>query len=286
MRLCVSSGQVFRWKQLRDGGWLGVEGEHWYKVQPAEGALQVESSGEEADFRRLFRLDWDAEAIEREVLRIGPELKPYMDGLRGLRLMRPSSDEETFFCFLCTPNNHIGRITAMIEKLSRYGEAMAEVAGQTMYRFPGAEKIASIPEDELRAQGFGYRGGTIPRIARQMLDRGDGWLASLRAGAYEEAHKQLVGIKGIGPKLADCIALFALDFTEAVPVDTHLWQAFTRLYHPEWQGAALTDRRYEQAANEFRQRFGKLSGWAHQYLFYDNVLFARERRRSAAAKGS
>lgn len=257
---------------------FGVEGDNWYLVRQIGDRLEVDSNGAKADFESLFRLDWDAEEVEREVASIGPELVPYFDALRGLRLMRPSSASETFFCFLCTPNNNISRITSMIEKLAQCGEQFDEVEGMPIYRFPSAERIAAIPEAELRAQGFGYRGGTIPSIARQVLDRGENWIESLKTVDYPEAHATLLELKGIGPKLADCIALFALDKTEAVPVDTHLWQAFTRLYRPEWTGAALTDARYRQAAGEFRARFGKLSGWAHQYLFYDNVLRVRERR--------
>ena len=52
----------------------------------------------------------------------------------------------------------------------------------------------------------------------------------------EAMHDELVAITGIGHKLADCIGLFALWHTEAIPVDTHLWQAAVRHYFPEWQG--------------------------------------------------
>jgi len=85
-------------------------------------------------------------------------------------------------------------------------------------------------------------------------------------------------MKGIGPKLADCICLFGLDHQEAVPVDTHIWQAMCRLYFPQWSGTALTEKRYYEASDFFRDRLGDLAGWAHQYLFYDNVLNWRSRR--------
>ena len=85
-------------------------------------------------------------------------------------------------------------------------------------------------------------------------------------------------IDGVGPKLADCIALFGLHFTEAVPVDTHIWQQIVRLYRPEWKNASLTGKRYKEAGDLLRERFGILAGWAQQILFYDNLLNWRSRR--------
>lgn len=193
--------------------------------------------------------------------------------------MRPSSVVETFFCFLCTANNNLSRIVPMCWQLGRYGPLIAEIAGVELHAFPDAATIAAIPEAELRAKGFGYRGATIPEVARQVLERGPSWFDHLRAAPYETTHRELVEIKGIGPKLADCISLFAFDKTESVPLDTHIWQAFTRLYHPEWRGKAVTGSRYREATQGFRDRFGKRAGWAHQYLFYDNVLNWRTRQK-------
>jgi N-glycosylase/DNA lyase len=234
----------------------------------------VETNATEDQFRSLFRLD---EPVDIERIRsIGPELSPYIDGLPGLTVMRPSDAVEETVCFLCTANNHLSRITKMVQTLASYGEEM----GQDLYIFPSIGRIASLSESELRAKGFGYRGRTIPEIARQMIERGgQEWLLGLREKPYEEAHRSLVEIKGIGPKLADCICLFALHHTEAVPVDTHLWQAAVRHYFPEWKGKSLTESRYRAIGDSFRDRFGKLAGFAHQYLFYDNMRNWRAYRK-------
>lgn len=315
--LTVSSGQVFRWQRQPDGTWLAVDGDHWYRVveqnrESAEEAVsaslvhatglnrddrrnalayvaeavaayvgpqvaryEVETNGSEETFRRLFRLDWDADSSRAEILHRGPELEPYLAAMSGLRLMRPSGSTETFFSFLCTPNNNLPRIVGMVRHLASFGPDLAP----GLPRFPDVPTLAAIPEGELRARGFGYRAATIPHIAQDVLRRGgDDYILSLRDVPYAEAHRELLSFKGIGPKLADCIALFALHHTEAVPVDTHLWQAATRLYFPEWQGTNLTDKKYEAISAFIRGRFGELTGWAHQCLFYDNVLNWRSRK--------
>lgn len=293
---------MFRWQELADGRWLGVDGDHWYLVRPpqrekqsrdafayvaerrktgsATDVFEVESNAREEDFIRFFRLDWDAQEIEREILKRAPEYEPYLGSLGGLRLLRPSDPVEMFFSFLCTPNNNLKRITSMVRHLASYGPDLAEVEDRALHRFPEPETIASINPQELRSKAFGYRADTITSAARQVVERGGrSWIESLKAEPYEQAHEALVSVKGIGNKLADCIALFALDKTEAVPVDTHIWQAVTRLYYPEWKDKAVTDQRYKAAAEAIRSKLGPLTAWGHQYLFYDNLLNWRSRRK-------
>lgn len=274
----IYSGQVFRWATLKEGRWQGVDGGHWYRVtQRQPGTYEVETNATEEDFRRLFRLDWNAETIRQALLERGPEIEPYLGSLAGLRLMAPSDPVETFFSFLCTPNNNIARITTMVNALAAYGEPFDD----GFNRFPSAEVIAEIPEAVLREQKFGYRGATIPRAAAELATRGGrAYLDSLKTASYEEAFDALISFPGIGAKLADCIALFALHHTSVIPVDTHIWQAATRLYFPEWREVSMTDLKYKAVSRHLRDRFGEYAGWAQQYLFLDSVLNWRSRTRS------
>ncbi len=205
-------------------------------------------------------------------------MAPYLLNFEGLRVLRSDCPYETFFSFLCTPNNNIIRIKQMVRHLASYGEPLADVAGVSLTRFPTPDVIAQIPENELRAKGFGYRAATIPNAARQLLEWGENSLEKLKLQPFEDARTHLMSIKGIGPKLADCIALFGLDFTESVPIDTHVWQALVRLYYPEMNGKALTDARYLEMSRAFRTRFGQYSGWAQQILFYENMVRWRDRK--------
>ncbi len=279
--LCVNSGQVFRWHETGPSSWEGVDGREWYQVRLRNAGLEVESNAEAAAFRRMFRLDVDAAAVEAEILRRGPELGPLMAAHSGLRVLQPNDPVEVFFSFLCSANNHLKRIKPMVGKLAEFGDPIPN----TKFRaFPEPEVVAEIPESVLRSQGFGYRGASIPRAAAALVSRGGrAWLESLMRTPYEQAVEQLIEIPSIGRKLADCIALFGLHHGEAVPVDTHLWQQLTRLYHPELRGEALTERRYREVAERFRTRFGDLTGWAHQYLFVDNVSVGA-RARAARSK--
>ena len=272
--LCLFSGQVFRWTRVGPSEWIGVDGENWYHViSRSEGAFEVVSNAREGAFRSLFRLDLDLGVLRAELLSRGPEIGPLFDRLPGLRLMRPTCAHEMLFCFLCTPNNNLARITSMIGRLGAYGEPLAEVAGLSLTRFPTVERIASLGEAELRALGFGYRGRSIPIAARQILNKGEGWLSGLREAPFDEARAQLITLNGVGPKLADCIALYGLQKLEATPFDTHLWQAATRVYFPQWKQSALTETRYREASQFLRGRFGAFAGFAHLYLYLCDMRF-------------
>jgi N-glycosylase/DNA lyase len=49
-------------------------------------------------------------------------------------------------------------------------------------------------------------------------------LLQLRSRPLEEVRGVLTSLAGVGPKVADCVALFSLDQRGSIPVDTHVWQ--------------------------------------------------------------
>ena len=81
---------------------------------------------------------------------------------------------------------------------------------------------------------------------------------------------QLMLMPGVGRKVADCVALFSLDQTEGIPVDTHVWDIALRDYDPllSLKGAkSITPAIYEEVGEVFRKRFPRKAGWAHSVLF-------------------
>lgn len=272
MARCLTAGQVFRWREVRPGVWAGVDGGDWFWVSESSGGYEVVSSGGYGVFGRLFGLNEDLGGRLRALVDGDQEWERLIGRSAGLRLMRPSCAVEETFSFLCTSNNHLKRILPMVDWLGRRGELLGEYEGVEFWRFPELEVISGIGESELREAGFGYRGGTIPLVARGILERGGReWLEGLRSVRYVEAFEALMMFPGVGPKLADCVCLFALGHGEAVPVDTHVWQQVTRRFFPEWEGKAVTAGRYRAVGDLLRGRFGDLAGAAHQLLFVEGL---------------
>jgi len=101
-------------------------------------------------------------------------------------------------------------------------------------RFPTWEQVRDAPVEEvveaIRIAGLSQQKG--PRIQEALrrisAERGELSLDFLREMSVEEAKQWLTASKGIGPKTAAIILLFALDMP-AFPVDTHIHRVTKRL---------------------------------------------------------
>ncbi|KAM9324421.1 N-glycosylase/DNA lyase [Gastrophryne carolinensis] len=193
----------------------------------------------------------------------------------GIRILR-QDPTECLFSFICTSNNHISRITGMIDRVcSALGRALCRLDSVDYYSFPTLQALAADDtEAKLRKLGFGYRAKFVSESARTILqNHGPDWLESLRHVPYEEAKAALCALPGVGAKVADCVCLMALDKSEAVPVDTHVWQIAKRDYLPRLgQGnKSLTDRVYREIGTYFQSMWGPYAGWAQGVLFCSDL---------------
>ena len=130
-----------------------------------------------------------------------------------------------------------------------------------------------------------FRGRNLKEVARQLADRGPDWLVSLRSAPYRQAKAELLGIKGVGEKIADCVCFFSLDKDEAVPVDTHVRQLAQRLFLPEMKARSITSAVYRRISEVFADRYGPYAGWAQQFLYYDDLLRTRKRGQGRLSDG-
>ena len=144
------------------------------------------------------------------------------------------------------------------------------------YSFPTVERLAEATEDELRRLGLGYRAKfirnsslkVVAAAAKGGFPDSSAYLHSLRTRPRDEVLSALLELDGVGPKVADCVALFSLDQVDAIPIDTHVWRIACRDYDTTLsQCKSLTPAVYARVGELFRQRFGSHAGWAHQLLF-------------------
>ena len=106
----------------------------------------------------------------------------------------------------------------------------------------------------------GYRDAYIIDAARKIADNEINRDIILNA-PIDEARSEISKIKGVGPKVADCILLFGGAIREVFPTDVWMKRVLTNLYGFE----NLTPK----AINAFaKENFGALAGYAQQYLFY------------------
>ena len=142
----------------------------------------------------------------------------------------------------------------MIENLcQKYGNELYESQESgTVYSFPDIDRLAADEvESELKKLGFGYRSKFIQKTAKTIVDFEpecpEKWFENLRSMAYSEARQELMRLPGVGPKVADCILLMALDHLESIPVDTHVFQIAANQYLPHLKkNKSLTDKSYKE----------------------------------------
>ena len=177
-----------------------------------------------------FQLDINCQELYSQWRKADPNFVPMAVSLPGIRVLK-QDPVETLMAFVCSANNNIARISKMVKQLAtHYGTYLGSCNETDFYAFPSLLSLAKDGvERKLRELGFGYRAKYISLAAQYILSsKSDIWLESLKKLDYKEAWYELQSVPGVGPKVADCVCLMALGKTEAVPIDTHVWQVTLR----------------------------------------------------------
>ncbi|MCL5104215.1 MAG: hypothetical protein M1133_08885 [Armatimonadetes bacterium] len=278
LELTFNCGQAFRWRRRPDGVWSGVVRDKLVELATRDGQVmwRTNPASDLPLVRDYLRLSDDVNAIYAHLSATDPHLAALIERFHGLRLVR-QDPTETLLTFICSAANSIPRIMTAVESLSeRYGGLVCEQGGICYYAFPRVETVAKSHSSALEStRGLAFRGRNLKMVAEQVWERGEGWLASLRGMSYAHARAELLGIHGVGRKIADCACLFSLDKDEAVPVDTHVRQLAHRLFLPQMKERTVTEAVYRRIVESFIERYGRYAGWAQEFLYYEDLLRTR-----------
>jgi N-glycosylase/DNA lyase len=285
----LSNGQTFRWRQLPDGWWDAVTGGNLIRIRQIESAdtdldtfeyHTLPGEPDEVLIRHFFRLDVDLDGLYESWREEDPHLGSLAERFRGLRIVL-QKPEECLLSFMCSTANFIPRIMKAIAIIARtWGEPITGEDGKAVtHAFPSAGVIAGLdPYEVSEKTGLEWRAGNLVKVAAQVAAKPNGWLESVAALDYATARGELQRLDGVGPKIADCVCLFAMAKDQAVPVDTHVWNLTREHYLPGLKGKSPTASGYAQVLAYYHTHFQK-AGWAQQYLFYDHLLASRENSR-------
>jgi N-glycosylase/DNA lyase len=283
----LTNGQLFRWRKGNDGWWDVVTGNRAISMKVLSGEDQSTQRFEyrtyphptdRAFVERFFRVDVNLPDLYQSWEASDPYLGSLTRRFTGLRLVL-QDPEECLLSFICSTANFIPRIMKAIATIAQnWGEPITRLDGSVFtHAFPRASVIAGLDPFELSEKtGLEWRAGNLVKVAAQLAAKPEGWLRNLSSLDYASARGELMRIDGVGPKIADCVCLFAMAKDQAVPVDTHVWQLTHEHYLPTLKGKSLTPSAYAQVVSFFQSHFEK-AGWAQQYLFYDHLLASRAR---------
>ena len=189
----------------------------------------------------------------KEKLNIFEMMRDSLNFGHGIRILNQNLFE-TLISFIISANNNIKRIKTILNRIrERLGEKLAD----GVYSFPSYQKLKEMPVEFFQEVGAGYRAKYLVKVLSQINPE---ILEEWRLLESKALRRKLVDLSGIGPKVADCIMLFGYHRGDCFPVDTWIEQMYNRYF-------TLQHNR-EKIRDDLVNKFGQLSGYAQQYLFY------------------
>ena len=254
----LDSGQTFHWKKAGEG-FVGTIGDEPVYVEQRSETLLF-AGGSAGLLRHYFALDHPLGEICASFPDDAPmnEARAYCRGLRILRQPR----WECLASFITSSMKQVAHIRQISEALRQRFGRERRIGHHTVYSYPPAQMIAQASEGDLRECALGYRArnllATAGRVASGEADL-DGWAALADA----ELQMKLLGLPGVGAKVAHCVMLFAYERLQAFPIDVWIARILRERYFPRKR--KVTER---QMRDFSRKYFGAHGGYAQQYLFH------------------
>lgn len=261
------NGQCFRWYKQNDESYFGIVDKEIVHLFYENNKLYMEGKNLNEDYLyNYFSLDEDYELIENEVKKIDKYLYKAVEFSSGMRLLKQDK-LETIISFIISQNNNIKRIRLILENICKAKGKKLKFKGFDSYSFPTIEKLKELKIDDFKKLGAGYRDkylfDAIDKIYNKEID-----IDKISHMDLINSRQELMRIKGIGKKVADCILIFAYSRNDAFPIDTWIKKVLKNLYSDYI-------KKYSSEEEFIKNHFKTYQSIAQQYLFYyarDNKL--------------
>lgn len=223
-RQTFTCGQCFRWTEQPDGSYLGIVRGIPARVSDQDGALVL--SSDEQQFAQLWRDYFDCDtdyAAICDSFAVDAFTAAAADFGRGIRILR-QEPWEALCTFILSQCNNIPRITGIVDRLCTLLGEPISFEQQTLYAFPTPEQLACCTTDDLASLRAGYRTPYLIAAA-QAVCSGTVDFSALSRMDTDAARREIMQLRGVGRKVADCFLLFGLHKLDAFPVDTWMKKA-------------------------------------------------------------
>ncbi len=256
----MNSGQVFRMKKETNGAdgipdtYSACSGDNdiYFYLNTKNDTWDFVCEEDQWDFwQRYFDFDTDYVTYNNKIRKSSDKfLKDALKDSFGMRILRQDL-WEVFISYVISQNNNIPKIKKSIQILcERYSDGI---------HFPKPEVLAFVPETELMdGTALGYRADYIIGISKAVME-GRLDIEAISQLPYEQAYEKLLEIKGIGPKVANCIMLYGFHFMESYLIDT-------------WMKKIINEDYKDYSKNDYLEyinsSYGGFLGYVQQLQFY------------------
>lgn len=230
------------------------------------------------ELSKIYDLDFDLEKFYDFLLE-DEKLAPSVDFCKGLRLFIAKDPFECIISSICSANNSIARWTKSIDMIKHNWGERIEFDDGLFYGFPYPNQFLDFYETpieeadadghcyeidcythNLKSCGVGYRAPYMKKASQMIMDGID--IDEIFSLDYEDAFDLIIGLPGVGPKVADCILLYGFGFEEAFPSDVWIKRIVSHLY---FDGEEISA---DKARDFGMEHFGDYAGYAQLYLFH------------------
>jgi N-glycosylase/DNA lyase len=278
----LTSGQAFSWKRTPEGHWRGwIDGRPCLVWSQGDALRAVGPGLTHEAVSSYFSLDLEVEKIFA-TFPSDPWLDQAQNFAPGLRILR-QDPWETLCNFICSSLKQIVQIEQINHELRR---TFGDEFGEGLHSFPDASRLALATEAKLRACRMGFRAKHL-FVASKQIASSEVSLDKIGKLPTPEAREELLRIRGVGEKVANCILLFAYGRLEAFPIDVWVERVLRRLYFHNNPRV-----KHERLRTFADSHFGPYRGYAQQFLFHwirkdpkalppEKVVKARVRKKAS-----
>ena len=249
----ANCGQCFRAKEIENGIYRFVTNRNVVYIKKlSEHVFDVSSDAYEWAniWENYFDLTTDYRKIRSDISKVNDYLKEAAEIGEGIRIIK-QDPFEMVISFIISQRKSIPSIKTSVERIAaKYGKPITTYY-EALNAFPTLDEMkADLPLD-LSNCGLAYRADYI-KDAIDKLSDGSVNLEILHNKTDEDLVEELKKIRGVGDKVANCVALFAYHRVDRVPIDV-------------WISRAIDD---DFNGHNFFADIKQNAGIAQQYVFY------------------
>lgn len=248
----IDSGQTFRACKIDDNLYRFISMENvLYISKDSSDKFSYNVSCSSYEWQNYWYNYFD---LDRNYKSIKPEeefTKTCYEYSKGIRILK-QEPFEMLISFIISQRKSIPAIRTSIEEIcKRFGKSYHTSHNEDIYLFPTPKQLEKDNSNELSQCKLGYR---LPYIldAVTTISNNPHFLSDGYNMSDEELLEHLMSIKGVGIKVANCIALFAYNRLSLAPIDTWI----NKIINSRYKGISPFDN------------YGDNAGIIQQYMFY------------------
>lgn len=216
----LDCGQAFRWVKTADDEYHGSFLNRGLTIRKLSNAVFELENVTESEFLEVWKDYFDLDTDYGELKRRYSEdetLSKACEFAGGIRILK-QDPWEALSSFIISQNNNIPRIKGIITRLTEHYGA-----------YPSAEDMRGETPESLAFLRAGFRAKYLTDAADKVTSK-EVDLDLIKTLPTDAAREELMKIKGVGPKVADCTLLFGMYRIDAFPKDVWVKRVMKQWY--------------------------------------------------------